>query len=84
RQRMTLLRSLMIAGCVLHELDQRFPRLLASMPEPPATLDALQHLATGLFKERGLSMPQPGEVKSAGPESAPEISVARANMKKLF
>ncbi|EBM7368039.1 ABC transporter [Salmonella enterica] len=84
RQRMTLLRSLMIAGCVLHELDQRFPRLLASMPEPPATLDALQHLATGLFKERGLSMPLPREVKSTGPESSPEISVARANMKKLF
>ncbi|EBQ9797275.1 ABC transporter, partial [Salmonella enterica subsp. enterica] len=34
--------------------------------------------------ERGLSMSLPGEVKSTGPESAPEISVARANMKKLF
>lgn len=89
RQRITLLRSLMIAGCVLHELDYRFPRLLASMPEPPATLDVLEYLAAGLLK---MNIPdtaqtvfaQPVEGKKIESEPYLEISVARANMKKLF
>lgn len=65
RQRITLLRSLMIAGCVLHELDYRFPRLLASMPEPPASLEALRQLAVGLLKEKGINMPEVTQTASA-------------------
>lgn len=92
RQRITLLRSLMIAGCVLHELDHRFPRLLASMPEPPATLDALQQLAAGLMKEKGLNMPdtvqtvpvQPAEIKLTTPAPDSGTSVVRRNMRKLI
>jgi hypothetical protein len=92
RQRITLLRSLMIAGCVLHELEPRFPRLLSSMPEPPTTLDALQQLATGLLKESLINIPDSGQMEAAQQEERrgtvsplrSDTSVARKNMKKLF
>ncbi|MGP3590272.1 plasmid partitioning/stability family protein [Vagococcus sp. WN89Y] len=89
RQRLALLRSLMIAGCVLHELDPRFPRLLASMPEPPATLAELQQLTAGLFRDKvplprqNQTVPvQSGEGKRTEPAS--DASIVRNNMKKLF
>lgn len=44
----------MIAGCALHDLDSRFPRLLPSMPEPPATIDVLSLLACKLLGQPAL------------------------------
>ena len=64
----------MIAGCVLHELEPRFPRLLSSMPEPPATLDALQQLATGLLKESLINIPDSGQTEAAQQEERNSVS----------
>lgn len=86
RQRGTLLRELVIAGCALHELDRRFPRLLSSMPQPPATLYDLQVLTGQLLEQNFVT---------GNPEFAPVITtppvipetnqdVVRQNMKKLL
>ncbi|MNB66329.1 Plasmid stability protein [compost metagenome] len=89
RQRGTLLRELVIAGCALHDLDSRFPRLLSSMPEPPATIDELSLLAGKLL---GQAVPvKPPEnidaaaapvVESASPATGRDV--LRQNMKKLL
>ncbi len=86
RQRGTLLRELVIAGCALHELDNRFPRLLSSLPEPPASVLALQELTGKLFGQNvQVEKPNLSPVSVAA-ENKPESSkdVTRENMKKLF
>lgn len=89
RLRGQLLRSFITAGCALHTLDGRFPRLLATLPVPPATYGELLHL------QQQLTGVAPGAVRG-GEVSAP-VRVERdaeaehvvskpivANMKKLL
>lgn len=89
RQRGTLLRELVIAGCALHDLDSRFPRLLSSMPEPPATIDELSLLAGKLLGQAAPVKPPENIDAAAAPvvEPAPPATgrdVLRQNMKKLL
>lgn len=86
RQRGTLLRELVIAGCALHELDNRFLRLLSSMPEPPATLGELEILSGKLLGLNEVTA-EPKEVVAADETPTQPVDhrhVARQNMKKLF
>jgi hypothetical protein len=79
----------MITGGSLHELDSRFPRLLSSMPEPPATIDELSLLAGKLL---GQSAPvsSPESIATAATPvvepapSATDRDLVRQNMKKLL
>lgn len=92
RQRGMLLRNLIIAGFALHTLDPRLPRLLASMPVPPGSIEALRLLtaqvagvtvpgtAEGAARESSGKEDRPAE-QSASPAGQ---SVLRQNMKKLF
>ncbi|WP_324724483.1 plasmid partitioning/stability family protein [Lelliottia sp. JS-SCA-14] len=86
RQRGTLLRELVIAGCALHDLDSRFPRLLSSMPEPPATIDELSLLAGKLLGQAAPVKPPENIDAAAAPvvEPATGRDVLRQNMKKLL
>lgn len=87
RQRGTLLRELVIAGCVLHEFDNRFPRLISSLPVPPVTLAELQELAATLSGHVVASnRPEPAEQTPVDREEAPSsgTAVTRNNMKKMF
>lgn len=89
RQRGTLLRELVIAGCALHDLDSRFPRLLSSMPEPPATIDDLSLLAGKLLGQAAPVKPPENIDAAVAPvmEPAPPETgrdVLRQNMKKLL
>jgi hypothetical protein len=89
RLRGTLLRELVIAGCALHELDSRFPRLLSSMPEPPATIDELCLLASKLLGQSAPVSSPESIAKAATPvvEPAPPATdrdLVRQNMKKLL
>lgn len=87
RLRGTLLRELVIAGCVLHEFDNRFPRLISSLPVPPRTLTELQELAGTLYGHvTAPNRPQPAEptpvIREEVPSSGTEVT--RNNMKKIF
>ncbi|NWC63979.1 plasmid partitioning/stability family protein [Cedecea sp. P7760] len=87
RQRGTLLRELVIAGCVLHEFDNRFPRLISSLPVPPGTLAELQELAAELSGHAiAPNQPMPAEptpvIRDEVPSSGTEVT--RNNMKKMF
>ncbi|MHA0273122.1 plasmid partitioning/stability family protein [Enterobacter ludwigii] len=86
RQRGTLLRELVIAGCALHDLDSRFPRLLSSMPEPPATIDELSLLAGKLLGQAAPVRSPENIDATAAPvvEPATGRDVLRQNMKKLL
>ncbi|MDK9605837.1 plasmid partitioning/stability family protein [Lelliottia wanjuensis] len=89
RQRGTLLRELVIAGCALHGLDNRFPRLLSSMAEPPATIDELSLLAGKLLGQAApVKLPENIDAAAAPVvEPAPPATdrdVLRQNMKKLL
>lgn len=44
RSRSQLLRSLLICSIALYTLDSRLPRLLATLPDPPSSLDGLKLL----------------------------------------
>ncbi|HEY2452365.1 MAG TPA: hypothetical protein VGI71_07045 [Scandinavium sp.] len=70
----------------MHELDSRFPRLLSSMPEPPATIDELCLLASKLL---GQSAPvsSPESIATAATpvvEPATDCDLVRQKMKKLL
>lgn len=87
RQRGALLRELVIAGCVLHEFDYRFPRLISSLPVPPGTLPELQELAATLSGHVvAPNRPEPAEPTPFMREEAPSTGteVTRNNMKKIF
>lgn len=77
----------MTAGCELHDLDSRFPRLLSSMPEPPATINELSLLA-GKLLDQAAPVKKPENIDAAAApvvEPAPSATgrdVLRQNMKK--
>jgi len=84
RLRGQLLRNLIVAGCALHTLEPRFPRLLASLPAPPDSPQALVVLAgqlTGSGPEQGRAEAPPPAGVAAQPVPSPLIV---SNMKKLF
>lgn len=86
RQRGQLLRNLIVAGCALHTLEPRFPRLLASLPVPPHSPQALVALAGQLTgsvpgPEQGREEAPPPAGVEAQPVPSPQIV---SNMKKLF
>lgn len=86
------LRNLLIAGFALHTMDQRFPRLLASLPVPPRTVDELRELAVQITGMKGITGQRPATLnQQMEPEPAPVIRETTApdshlvsNMKKLF
>lgn len=85
RQRSALLRELVIVGCALYGLDRRFPELLSSLPEPPATVSDLQELAIKLLGQgRGAEHTEKAPVKSPEEPAESAVSALRQNMKKLF
>jgi len=87
RQRGSLLRELVIAGCALHEFDNRFPRLLCSLPVPPLTLMELQGLAGKLSGHRTAPIDKVPVEPPPVPIDEKQISstdVTRNNMKKMF
>lgn len=89
RQRGVLLRNLIVAGFALHTLDPRLPRLLASMPVPPADIKALGQLAaqiagvsvSGNPDRTGTNADAKSEMSSV---QAKDTSVLRRNMKKIL
>lgn len=89
RLRGQLLRSFITAGCALHTLDLRFPRLLATLPVPPATYGELLHLqhqltgvAPGSVRGGEVSDPAPTERDA---EAEPVVSKQLvSNMRKLL
>ncbi|WP_249264093.1 plasmid partitioning/stability family protein [Salmonella enterica] len=86
RLRGQLLRNLIVAGCALHTLEPRFPRLLASLPAPPDSPQALVVLAGQLTgsvpePEQGRAEAPPPAGGAAQPVPSPQIV---SNMKKLF
>lgn len=90
RLRGQLLRSLIVAGCALHTLDPRFPRLLTSLPVPPATAEELTALAgqlTGAADTPAAAVREP--VAPATRQAAGEATEVPArrivdNMRKIF
>ncbi|NUL39730.1 plasmid partitioning/stability family protein [Kosakonia sacchari] len=92
RQRGMLLRNLIIAGFALHTLDPRLPRLLASMPVPPDSIEALRLLTAQVAGITVSGAAEGADRESAGKEDVPptqaaspaEQSVLRQNMKKHF
>ncbi len=83
------LRNLLIAGFALHTLDNRIPRLLASLPVPPASVAELQRLAEQVTGTQG-RMPALPTGSVSQPPSEPETptscttAVIRSNMKKIL
>lgn len=87
RQRGSLLRELVIAGCALHEFDNRFPRLISSLPMPPRTLTELQELAgtlSGHIMARSNKVPVNSPQVSVEEKQSSSTDVTRNNMKKIF
>ncbi len=93
RVRGQLLRNFLIAGFALHTLDNRFPRLLATLPVPPANVAELQHLAghiTGMQSVSSASQteqgaePAPQSVLQTETPLPDTTTVIRKNMKKIL
>ncbi|MFU0872744.1 plasmid partitioning/stability family protein [Kluyvera sichuanensis] len=86
RRRNSLLRELVIAGCALHDLDNRFVKLLSSMPEPPMSIQELQIL-TGKMLGLSITTEIPAlQTETKPPEVKPSSgnSLIKENMKKIF
>ncbi|RLM11781.1 hypothetical protein BIY27_12130 [Gibbsiella quercinecans] len=89
RLRGKLIRNLVIAGLALYTLDPRLPRLLACMPVPPDSLEALKVLVsqvTNVTQPRVHSERDEVGVTEdvvSNPES-PSKSLISQNMGKLF
>lgn len=86
RLRGELLRNLIISGLALHTTAPELPRLLTSLPVPPATADELQslvrqlaHLAPAGVSSAAASV-QENPVSSAGAETAG----IKKNMQRAF
>lgn len=85
RQRSALLRELVIAGCALHVLDNRFPQLLSSMPEPPASVADLLALTIKLLgRDESADNAEKTPVRATEEPAENDVSALRQNMKKLF
>jgi len=83
RLRGQLLRNLIVAGCALHTLEPRFPRLLASLPVPPDSPQSLVVLASQLTG----AVPAQEGARAASPQMTaqqPQSPQIISNMKKLF
>lgn len=86
RLRGQLIRNLIVAGCALHTLDPRFPRLLASLPAVPESPQALVMLAcqlTGSAPVQGARTATEPQAATAEVQKPPSPQIVR-NMKKLF
>lgn len=86
RRRNSLLRELVIAGCALHDLDNRFVKLLSSMPEPPMSIQELQIL-TGKMLGLSVTTEIPAlQTETKPPEVKPSSGngLIKENMKKIL
>lgn len=88
RLRGQMLRQIITAGCALHTLDARLPRLLASLPAPPDNVAALKDLLTDINGGAGQVTPPVNAPAIQRPEPAAAAddgaAAVRSNMKKLF
>ncbi|HBC7435695.1 TPA: Mediator of plasmid stability [Enterobacter bugandensis] len=85
RLRGDLLRNLIITGLALHTTAPELPRLLASMPVPPATVSELQVLVQQMAGTAGVSKAAVPEkpAESAVPVSG-EATRIKKNMRRAF
>jgi hypothetical protein len=90
RQRGELLRNLIITGLALHTIAPELPRLLASMPVPPATVSELQAL---ILQMAGSGITESGtaavlateqQVSSVTPVSDTQTAGIKKNMRRAF
>lgn len=90
RQRGELLRNLIITGLALHTMAPELPRLLASMPVPPASVSELQAL---ILQMAGSGITEVGtaavlatehQVSSVTPASGTQTAGIKKNMRRAF
>lgn len=74
RLRGQLLRNLIITGLALHTIAPELPRLLSSLPVPPATVSELQKLVMQMVQKA-----EPGLIKTEGRLSEKETSPAQVS-----
>ncbi|MBF4180660.1 plasmid partitioning/stability family protein [Lelliottia nimipressuralis] len=90
RQRGELLRNLIITGLALHTIAPELPRLLASMPVPPATVSELQALilqmaGSGITESGTAAVLAPEQqVSSVTPVSGTQTAGIKKNMRRAF
>ncbi|MDI1047204.1 plasmid partitioning/stability family protein [Escherichia coli] len=86
RLRGELLRNLIITGLALHTTAPELPRLLASMPVPPATISELQVLVQQMAGTAGVNKTAVPEkpTASAEPVSGTETAGIKKNMRRAF
>ena len=86
RLRGDLLRNLIITGLALHTTAPDLPRLLASMPVPPATISELQVLVQQMAGIAGVCKAAAPEkpAASAAPVSGTETAGIKKNMRRAF
>lgn len=86
RLRGDLLRNLIITGLALHTTAPDLPRLLASMPVPPATISELLVLVQQMAGIAGVCKAAAPEkpAASAAPVSGTETAGIKKNMRRAF
>ncbi|WP_369064336.1 plasmid partitioning/stability family protein [Enterobacter sp. MALB-1] len=90
RLRGDLLRNLIITGLALHTTAPELPRLLASMPVPPATVSELQilvqQMADSGIAAAGVAAVTTSQIAapSATPSPGPETAGIKKNMRRAF
>lgn len=90
RQRGELLRNLIITGLALHTMAPELPRLLASMPVPPASVSELQALimqmaGSGLTEaDTAAIVATEQQVSSVAPASGTQTAGIKKNMRRAF
>ena len=86
RLRGDLLRNLIITGLALHTTAPDLPRLLASMPVPPATISELLVLVQQMAGIAGVCKAVAPEkpAASAAPVSGTETAGIKKNMRRAF
>lgn len=92
RQRGELLRNMIITGLALHTMAPELPRLLASMPVPPASVSELQALIlqmagagiTGAGAGTTAVMVPEQQVSSVIPSSGAQTAGIKKNMRRAF
>lgn len=86
RLRGQLLRSVIVTGLALHTLDTRLPRLLASLPVPPATVREL-HAIIAQVADIPVPVTAPVKVEAEPltdrPEDDDKTTIIK-NMKRMF
>jgi hypothetical protein len=90
RLRGDLLRNLIITGLALHTTAPELPRLLASLPVPPATVSELQTIVRQMVRAEpgGAGISEAGETeKAASPVTTSpgsETAGIKKNMRRAF